>query len=177
MSSVVRPPASVTLILSNSDVEKVLTTADCMEVLEDAYVELSEGRGVNRVRSDCLVPSRPAHGGLCGARHRPDPLLQSEFEALQRVCKGYGCGSWCRDPASVRKAALFCAACARGLRLRLEKPRGHGARPHVDGDAQPRIARPLPTLRHADHAAPGLVAHVDRAGRGCSFGATNTHLP
>jgi ornithine cyclodeaminase/alanine dehydrogenase-like protein (mu-crystallin family) len=47
----------MTLILSNDDVEKVLTMADCMEVLEDAYVELSEGRGVNRVRSDCLVSS------------------------------------------------------------------------------------------------------------------------
>ena len=47
----------MTLILSNDDVEKVLTMPDCMEVLEDAYVELSEGRGLNRVRSDCLAPS------------------------------------------------------------------------------------------------------------------------
>lgn len=47
----------MTLILSNDDVEKVLTMRDCMEVLEDAYVELSEGRGLNRVRSDCLAPS------------------------------------------------------------------------------------------------------------------------
>ena len=30
---------------------------ECIAVLEDVYVELSEGRGVNRVRSDCLVPS------------------------------------------------------------------------------------------------------------------------
>jgi ornithine cyclodeaminase/alanine dehydrogenase-like protein (mu-crystallin family) len=47
----------MTLILSNDDVEKLLTMHECIEVLEDAYVELSEGRGVNRVRSDCLVPS------------------------------------------------------------------------------------------------------------------------
>jgi len=47
----------MTLILSNQDVEKLLTMRECIEVLEDVYVELSEGRGVNRRRSDCLVPS------------------------------------------------------------------------------------------------------------------------
>src|SRR3954447_11598704 len=47
----------MTLILSNADVEKGLSMRDCIDVLEDVYVELSEGRGVNRVRSDCLVPS------------------------------------------------------------------------------------------------------------------------
>jgi len=30
---------------------------ECIDVLEDVYVELANGRGVNRVRSDCLVPS------------------------------------------------------------------------------------------------------------------------
>ncbi len=47
----------MTLILSNQDVEQLLTMRDCIDVLEDVYVELSEGRGVNRRRSDCLVPS------------------------------------------------------------------------------------------------------------------------
>jgi ornithine cyclodeaminase/alanine dehydrogenase-like protein (mu-crystallin family) len=47
----------MTLILSNDDVAKLLTMQECIDVLEDVYVELSEGRGVNRVRSDCLVPS------------------------------------------------------------------------------------------------------------------------
>ena len=47
----------MTLILSNDDVGKLLTMRDCIDVLEDVYVELSAGRGVNRVRSDCLVPS------------------------------------------------------------------------------------------------------------------------
>ncbi len=49
--------AFMTLILSNQDVEKLLTMRECIEVLEEVYVELSEGRGVNRRRSDCLVPS------------------------------------------------------------------------------------------------------------------------
>jgi alanine dehydrogenase len=47
----------MTLILSNDDVAKLLTMRECIDVLEDVYVELSQGRGVSRVRSDCLVPS------------------------------------------------------------------------------------------------------------------------
>src|SRR4029079_17435701 len=47
----------MTLILSNSDVTKLLSMRECIDVLEDVYIELSHGRGVNRVRSDCLVPS------------------------------------------------------------------------------------------------------------------------
>src|SRR4029077_6714694 len=49
--------AAMTLILSNDDVAKLLTMRECIDVLEDVYVELANGRGVNRVRSDCLVPS------------------------------------------------------------------------------------------------------------------------
>jgi alanine dehydrogenase len=47
----------MTLILSNEDVAQLLTMRDCIDVLEDVYVELHEGRGVNRVRSDCMVPT------------------------------------------------------------------------------------------------------------------------
>lgn len=50
----------MTLILSNSDVENLLTMNDTIAVLEQAYVELDEGRGVSRTRSDCLTPvARP----------------------------------------------------------------------------------------------------------------------
>ena len=50
----------MTLILSNEDVEKLLTMRECIDVLEEAYVELAEGRGVSRTRSDCITPtSRP----------------------------------------------------------------------------------------------------------------------
>ena len=47
----------MTLILSNADVEKLLTMPECIEALEQSYVELIEGRGVNRTRSDCITPS------------------------------------------------------------------------------------------------------------------------
>ena len=47
----------MTLILSNSDVAKLLTMSECIAVLEDAYIELAEGRGVSRTRSDCITPT------------------------------------------------------------------------------------------------------------------------
>src|SRR4051795_1663444 len=47
----------MTLILSNDDVDKLLTMPECIAVLEEAYVELVEGRGVNRTRSDCITPT------------------------------------------------------------------------------------------------------------------------
>ena len=47
----------MTLILSNKDVEQLLTMPDCIATLEESYVELAEGRGLSRTRSDCLVPT------------------------------------------------------------------------------------------------------------------------
>jgi alanine dehydrogenase len=47
----------MTLILSNDDVAKLLTMPDCIAVMEEAYVELAEGRGVSRTRSDCFTPT------------------------------------------------------------------------------------------------------------------------
>src|SRR6478672_908014 len=47
----------MTLILSNDDVEKLLTIEECIAALEDYYVVLAEGRGLSRTRSDCLVPT------------------------------------------------------------------------------------------------------------------------
>jgi ornithine cyclodeaminase len=43
-------------ILSNADVEQVLTAAECMAVLESAYQELSDGRGANSPRSHTYFP-------------------------------------------------------------------------------------------------------------------------
>jgi alanine dehydrogenase len=47
----------LTLILSNSDVENLLTMRECIESFERAYVELAEGRALTRTRSDCIVPT------------------------------------------------------------------------------------------------------------------------
>jgi alanine dehydrogenase len=49
---------AMTLILSNDDIEELLTMQDCIDVLEDAYAELAEGRGISRTRSDCVAPTK-----------------------------------------------------------------------------------------------------------------------
>src|SRR5215510_4999991 len=50
----------MTLILSNDDVEKLLTMRECIAVMEEAYVELADGRAVSRTRSDCFTPTARA---------------------------------------------------------------------------------------------------------------------
>src|ERR1700721_487130 len=47
----------MTLILSNDDADKLLTMPECIAVLEEAYAELAEGRGVSRTRSDTFAPT------------------------------------------------------------------------------------------------------------------------
>ena len=47
----------MTLVLSNDDVDKLITMPECIAVLEEAYAELAEGRGVSRTRSDCITPT------------------------------------------------------------------------------------------------------------------------
>ena len=47
----------MTLILSNADVEKLLTMPDCIAALEEAYVDLANGQGVTRTRSDTITPT------------------------------------------------------------------------------------------------------------------------
>jgi alanine dehydrogenase len=47
----------MTLILSNDDAGNLLTMPECLGVLEQAYAELADGRGVSRTRSDCITPT------------------------------------------------------------------------------------------------------------------------
>jgi alanine dehydrogenase len=47
----------MTLILSNDDVGRLVTMPECIDVLEEAYLELAEGRGISRTRSDCITPT------------------------------------------------------------------------------------------------------------------------
>ena len=46
------------LMLTNQDVEKSLSMARCIEVLEIAYRELGHGRAANIPRCDILSPCR-----------------------------------------------------------------------------------------------------------------------
>ncbi len=47
----------MTLIISNKDVESIFTMEACIEVLEDGYKELAQGRAVNSPRTDMLFPT------------------------------------------------------------------------------------------------------------------------
>src|SRR5437016_12667990 len=48
----------MSLILSNNDIDSVLSMKDCIDVLEDAYRELAHGRGVARTRSDSFSETK-----------------------------------------------------------------------------------------------------------------------
>lgn len=54
----------MTLILTNEDIEQILTMDDLVPALEEAYIELVNGRGGNRVRSDIVTPTTLREDGL-----------------------------------------------------------------------------------------------------------------
>lgn len=47
----------MTLLLSNEEVDELLTMPACLAAVEDAYRELGHGRGINGVRSEMLTPT------------------------------------------------------------------------------------------------------------------------
>jgi alanine dehydrogenase len=52
-------------VLSNADIEQVLTPAECLSALETAYVELAQGKGANRPRNHTYFPVEdPRHPGF-----------------------------------------------------------------------------------------------------------------
>ena len=73
----------MTLILNNDQIADLVSMQDCVDVLEDAFVELAEGRGAYRRRSDICTPSTHSSGGMYAlksmdgvvpkARRRRDP--------------------------------------------------------------------------------------------------------
>ncbi len=54
----------MTLILTNEDIGQILTMEDLIPVLADAFVELGEGRGGDRVRTDIVTPTTWSDDGL-----------------------------------------------------------------------------------------------------------------
>jgi ornithine cyclodeaminase/alanine dehydrogenase-like protein (mu-crystallin family) len=58
----------MTLILSNDDVERLLTMPDCIEALEEAYLEMADGRGISRQRSDCITPTSYGEDAIYGLK-------------------------------------------------------------------------------------------------------------
>ncbi len=58
----------MTLILSNDDVERLLTMPDCIEALEQAYLDMADGRGISRQRSDCITPTTYSEDAIYGLK-------------------------------------------------------------------------------------------------------------
>ena len=54
----------MTLILSNKEIEDLLTMEELVPILEEAYLELIEERGGNRRRSDIITPSSLREDGV-----------------------------------------------------------------------------------------------------------------
>jgi alanine dehydrogenase len=54
----------MTLILSNAEIAKIVTMQDCIDVLEQSFVDLNEGRGASRRRSDISTPTDYARDGM-----------------------------------------------------------------------------------------------------------------
>ena len=85
----------MTLILSNDDVEQLLTMPDCIAALEDAYVELAEGRGINSPVTavepprygwmDCPVLESVACTPLCTPAPATLGMMKSSFERRSAV--------------------------------------------------------------------------------------------
>jgi alanine dehydrogenase len=50
------------LLLSNEDVEALLSMPDCLAAMEDAYREMGEGRGGSGIRSEILTPTNRDDG-------------------------------------------------------------------------------------------------------------------
>ncbi|MBT4007185.1 MAG: ornithine cyclodeaminase family protein [Rhodospirillales bacterium] len=73
----------MTLILSNDDVEQLLTMPDCIAALEDAYVELAEGRGITRTRSDCIAPTSHSPEAVYGLKSMDGVLPKQRVSAIR----------------------------------------------------------------------------------------------
>lgn len=73
----------MTLILSNDDVERLLTIEDCIEALDEGYREIGEGRAGNRTRSDIITPT--IHEGGLYALKSMDGVIPKQKVAAIRI--------------------------------------------------------------------------------------------
>ena len=73
----------MTLILSNDDIERLLTMDELVPALEEAYVELVEGRGGNRLRSDIITPTPLRDDGLYALKSMDRVIPKFEIGAVR----------------------------------------------------------------------------------------------
>lgn len=73
----------MTLVLSNDDVEQLLTMDECVAALEDAYKELAAGRGISRTRSDCIAPTSYGEDAVYGLKSMDGVLPKLGVSAIR----------------------------------------------------------------------------------------------
>ncbi|HEX2727965.1 MAG TPA: ornithine cyclodeaminase family protein [Beijerinckiaceae bacterium] len=158
----------MTLILSNSDVEDLLTMRECIESFETAYLELAEGRALTRTRSDCIVPT-----GRDGALY--------SLKSMDGVIPAYGVGAvridsdlvtWPKQGDNVRRVKVPAAANGRyvGLVLLFSTETGEPLAIMPDGVMQ-RMRVGATSGLGAKHLARRNAATVALLGSGWQAGA------
>jgi alanine dehydrogenase len=124
----------MTLILSNTDIDAVLSMKDCIDVLEDAYRELAHGRGVSRTRSDSFSETT-----------RPDALYS--LKSMDGIVPKLGVGAvrinsdiitWPKEGGNERRVKVPAAPNARyvGLVLLFSSETGEPLAIFPDGVVQ-----------------------------------------
>jgi alanine dehydrogenase len=73
----------MTRILSNEDMEQILDMGELVQVLEEAFVELVEGRGGNRLRSDIVTPTPYREDGLYALKSMDGVIPKFEIGAVR----------------------------------------------------------------------------------------------
>ena len=117
----------MTLILSNEDVDKLLTMPECIDVLEEAYVELAEGRGITRTRSDCITPTQmpdavyglKSMDGVCPKLGVGAIRINSDIVTVSRSGATRSCARRCPPrPATAGSASCCCSRSTTASRSR-----------------------------------------------------------
>ena len=158
----------MTLILSNDDVEQLLSMRECIDALEDAYAELAEGRGISRLRSDSFAPTS-----------RKDALYS--LKSMDGICPKLGVGAvrinsdivtWPEDGGNARRVKVPAAPNQRyvGLVLLFSVENGEPLAIMPDGVMQ-RMRVGAANGLGVKHLARKDARHVGILGSGWQAGA------
>ena len=158
----------MTLILSNDDVEHLLSMRDCIDAMEVAYAELAEGRGISRLRSDSFAPTS-----------RKDALYS--LKSMDGICPKFGVGAvrinsdivtWPEDGGTARRVKVPAAPNQRyvGLVLLFSVENGEPLAIMPDGVMQ-RMRVGAANGLGVKHLARKNAHHVGILGSGWQAGA------
>lgn len=100
------------LLINNEAVAKVLTAADCITVLEQAFADLPTGRAIHRPRIDMYAPCSREDGyyrwsSMEGVTVRPGPYLAMRIKSDIAYWPKSADGGWTEQKYCV-KPGLYC---------------------------------------------------------------------